>query len=157
MLGLRVPGGGADVAPSRLISEVTNFSKAEHQRSERVSAATRLSAAPAPGGRGGALRLRAAIRDGACVGPRLLCAGQPVTTPRGHCHQWGQGACSASDTRGLKQLQELKRLEKEAAKLAREQTAETVKRAKQIELEAKKQKGKAAGHFQPPPFPGALT
>ena len=41
------------------------------------------------GGTGGALALRALIQHGSCVGPRLLCAGQPLTKVRGHCHQWG--------------------------------------------------------------------
>ena len=33
--------------------------------------------------------LRDAIRIGEHVGPRLLCCGQPVTTPGGHCSFWG--------------------------------------------------------------------
>ena len=41
------------------------------------------------GGKGGAMLLRDAIDRGECVGPRLLCAGQPLTKPQGHCHQWG--------------------------------------------------------------------
>ena len=41
------------------------------------------------GGKGGALALRALIQQRACIGPRLLCAGQPLTKVRGHCHQWG--------------------------------------------------------------------
>lgn len=35
------------------------------------------------------LVLRDAILDGQLTGPRLLCAGQPVTIPDGHCHFWG--------------------------------------------------------------------
>ena len=33
--------------------------------------------------------LRERIASGDVVGPRLLCAGQPLTTPEGHCHFWG--------------------------------------------------------------------
>ncbi len=33
--------------------------------------------------------LRDQILAGELPGPRLLCAGQPVTTPGGHCHFWG--------------------------------------------------------------------
>ena len=33
--------------------------------------------------------LREEIRQGHLLGPRLLCAGQPLTAPKGHCHQWG--------------------------------------------------------------------
>ncbi len=35
------------------------------------------------------LELRDRIRRGELAGPRLLCAGQPLTTPGGHCHFWG--------------------------------------------------------------------
>ena len=28
------------------------------------------------------------------MGPRLLCAGQPLTAVKGHCHQWGGEAAS---------------------------------------------------------------
>lgn len=34
-------------------------------------------------------RLSAQIRAGECRGPRLLCCGQPLTTPGGHCAFWG--------------------------------------------------------------------
>lgn len=51
------------------------------------------------GGKGGALALRALIREGACIGPRLLCAGQPITKPRGHCHQWGGEAAGEEQIR----------------------------------------------------------
>lgn len=35
------------------------------------------------------IALRDAIARGEVPGPRLLCAGQPVTCPGGHCHFWG--------------------------------------------------------------------
>jgi len=38
------------------------------------------------GGHGAELVLRARIAADATPGPRLLCAGQPLTTPGGHCH-----------------------------------------------------------------------
>lgn len=42
---------------------------------------------------GGGAWLEIALRDrieaGEVPGPRLLCAGQPLTTPGGHCHFWG--------------------------------------------------------------------
>lgn len=41
---------------------------------------------------GGAFRehaLRRAIDIGECSGPRLVCCGQPITTPDGHCAFWG--------------------------------------------------------------------
>ena len=46
MLAVTAPGSGADIAPDWLVQQVTSYSKAEHQRSERVAAAS-------GGGRGG--------------------------------------------------------------------------------------------------------
>ena len=43
------------------------------------------------------LALRDRIARGELVGPRLLCAGQPVTSPGGHCHFWGGEAGSVAD------------------------------------------------------------
>ena len=37
MLALRAPGSACDIAPSWLVTEATSFSKAEYQRTERVS------------------------------------------------------------------------------------------------------------------------
>jgi len=42
------------------------------------------------------LELRDRIAAGEAQGPRLVCAGQPVTTPGGHCHFWGGEAGSAA-------------------------------------------------------------
>jgi imidazolonepropionase-like amidohydrolase len=41
------------------------------------------------------IALRERIEAGEAAGPRLLCAGQPVTTPRGHCWFWGGEAGDA--------------------------------------------------------------
>ncbi|MBT3462758.1 MAG: amidohydrolase family protein [Gammaproteobacteria bacterium] len=35
------------------------------------------------------LKIRDAILAGEIPGPRLICAGQPITSPGGHCHFWG--------------------------------------------------------------------
>lgn len=40
------------------------------------------------------LTIRDEINSGATAGPRLLCAGQPITSPGGHCHFWGGEADS---------------------------------------------------------------
>jgi len=45
------------------------------------------------------LTLRDRIASGAVAGPRLLCAGQPVTTPGGHCHFWGGEAADLNSAR----------------------------------------------------------
>jgi imidazolonepropionase-like amidohydrolase len=41
------------------------------------------------------IALRDRIARGEVPGPRLLCAGQPLTTPRGHCWFWGGEAADA--------------------------------------------------------------
>ena len=46
------------------------------------------------GGRWLELEARDAVRDEDLAGPRLLCAGQPITSPLGHCHFWGGEADS---------------------------------------------------------------
>lgn len=49
---------------------------------------------------GGAHRehaLRARIDARTAIGPRLLCCGQPLTTPGGHCHFWGGEVSSRLD------------------------------------------------------------
>lgn len=50
---------------------------------------------------GGGLHLEHALRDaivaGASPGPRLLCCGQPLTTPEGHCAFWGGIVASPAD------------------------------------------------------------
>ena len=43
------------------------------------------------------LGLRDRITRGEVAGPRLLCAGQPVTSPGGHCHFWGGEAGNVPD------------------------------------------------------------
>jgi imidazolonepropionase-like amidohydrolase len=48
-----------------------------------------------------ALELRDAIARGDVLGPRLLCAGQPVTSPRGHCWFWGGEARGLDEIRAV--------------------------------------------------------
>jgi imidazolonepropionase-like amidohydrolase len=43
------------------------------------------------------LELRDRIARGEIAGPRLLCSGQPVTSPGGHCFFWGGEAASLAD------------------------------------------------------------
>lgn len=62
---------------------------------ERADAMVRAGITTARDLGGGAwaeLALRDRIASGERIGPRLLCAGQPITTPAGHCHFWGGGA-----------------------------------------------------------------
>ena len=58
---------------------------------------------------GGAAHLEFALRDriarGEVAGPRLLCAGQPLTTRGGHCHFWGGEVESEDEVRAFVRLQ----------------------------------------------------
>ncbi len=47
------------------------------------------------------LALRDRIASFEIPGPRLLCAGQPVTTPKGHCWFWGGEARGEDDVRAV--------------------------------------------------------
>jgi imidazolonepropionase-like amidohydrolase len=53
------------------------------------------------GGAGHELELRDRIARGEVPGPRLLCAGQPVTSPRGHCWFWGGEARGEAELRAV--------------------------------------------------------
>jgi imidazolonepropionase-like amidohydrolase len=46
------------------------------------------------GGNWHELQLRDAIARGEIPGPRLICAGQPITSTAGHCHFWGGEAAN---------------------------------------------------------------
>ena len=62
------------------------------QMLERAAAMVRAGITTARDLGGGAwleLELRDRINAGEVPGPRLLCAGQPITSPQGHCHFWG--------------------------------------------------------------------
>jgi len=48
-----------------------------------------------------ALALRDRIAAGELAGPRLLCAGQPLTSPKGHCWFWGGEARGADELRAV--------------------------------------------------------
>ena len=48
MLVLKPPGASTDIAPSWLVQEVTLHSKFEHQRNERVAAATKIKTTVPP-------------------------------------------------------------------------------------------------------------
>ena len=47
------------------------------------------------------LELRDRIEAGEIVGPRLLCAGQPITSIGGHCHFWGGEAATLADAQAI--------------------------------------------------------
>lgn len=47
------------------------------------------------------LELRDRINSGEIAGPRLLCAGQPITSVGGHCHFWGGEAADVDAARAI--------------------------------------------------------
>lgn len=49
----------------------------------------------------GALELRDRIARGESLGPWLLCAGQPLTSPKGHCWYWGGEARGPEEMRAV--------------------------------------------------------
>lgn len=67
----------------------TGEPRAMRERAAAMVRAGITSARDLGGGHWLELDLRDAIHRGEAPGPRLLCAGQPVTTPGGHCHFWG--------------------------------------------------------------------
>ncbi len=59
------------------------------ERAQRMLTAGITTARDLGGGRWAEITVRNAIDRGEYPGPRLLCAGQPITSPDGHCHFWG--------------------------------------------------------------------
>mgnify|MGYP006107122959 FL=1 len=45
------------------------------------------------------VNLRDEINSGQKLGPRLLCSGQPITSPGGHCHFWGGEASGIQEAK----------------------------------------------------------
>lgn len=70
------------VEPDRLVSEM-------EARAAAMLEAGITTARDLGGGAWLELELRDRIQRGEIPGPRLLCAGQPLTVPGGHCHFWG--------------------------------------------------------------------
>ena len=62
---------------------------AMRRRAEAMVRAGITTARDLGGGTWTELKLRDEIAAGETAGPRLLCAGQPITSVRGHCHFWG--------------------------------------------------------------------
>ncbi|MEQ8858271.1 MAG: amidohydrolase family protein [Pseudomonadales bacterium] len=71
------------------------------QRAGAMAQAGITTARDLGGGAWAEIELRARIADGTVAGPRLLCAGQPVTSRGGHCHFWGGEADDLADARGV--------------------------------------------------------
>lgn len=73
----------------QLAVEPATLEGAMEVRAGEMLAAGITTARDLGGGRWQELALAARIEAGEVAGPRLLCAGQPVTSKGGHCHFWG--------------------------------------------------------------------
>ncbi len=71
--------------------------KAMERRAAEMLTAGITTARDLGGGDWSEIALRDRILAGKLPGPRLLCAGQPITTPKGHCHFWGGEALGLED------------------------------------------------------------
>ncbi len=67
------------------------------ERAQRMLQAGITTARDLGGGAWYELALRDDIARGAAPGPRLLCSGQPITCPQGHCHFWGGEAANTAE------------------------------------------------------------
>jgi imidazolonepropionase-like amidohydrolase len=79
------------VAAQALIT-LADRHRAMKQRAQTMVRCGITTARDLGGGDWAELELRDQIALGGVPGPRLLCAGQPLTTPGGHCHFWGGAA-----------------------------------------------------------------
>lgn len=85
------PQRGSTPAPD----EVRDQARMEARAAAMVRAGI-TTARDLGGGAWAELALRERIAAGAIPGPRLLCAGQPITSRGGHCHFWGGEADDAA-------------------------------------------------------------
>jgi imidazolonepropionase-like amidohydrolase len=75
------------------------------QRAHAMARAGITTARDLGGGAWFELSLRDRIAAGELIGPRLLCSGQPITSPRGHCHFWGGEAADLHSAQTVLQRQ----------------------------------------------------
>lgn len=87
------------VAAAPQAAEVTLQSMAK--RAAEMVASGITTARDLGGGEWLELKLRDQIKLGQVRGPRLLCAGQPITTARGHCYFWGGEASTEADIKSV--------------------------------------------------------
>lgn len=71
------------------------------ERAARMASAGITTARDLGGGAWYELDLRDAIARGGAKGPRLICSGQPITCPQGHCHFWGGEASNIEEAKAV--------------------------------------------------------
>ena len=69
------------------------------ERANKMAKAGITTARDLGGGSWQEIRLRDQINRGLMTGPRLLCSGQPITSPNGHCHFWGGEASNIQEAK----------------------------------------------------------
>ncbi len=89
------PDVGAALDQSRATD--ADIEQAMRERAGAMLRAGITTARDLGGGKWQELALRDAIGRGEVVGPRLICAGQPVTSPGGHCYFWGGEAANLAE------------------------------------------------------------
>jgi imidazolonepropionase-like amidohydrolase len=75
--------------PFEQITDIDKLMPAMAARAAAMVDAGITTARDLGGGNWLELQLRDAIARGETPGPRLICAGQPITSTAGHCHFWG--------------------------------------------------------------------
>lgn len=68
-----------------------------HERAQQMVKVGITTARDLGGGAWFELALRDQILAGELPGPRLICSGQPITSPQGHCHFWGGEASNLAE------------------------------------------------------------
>lgn len=71
------------------------------ERARKMAKAGITTARDLGGGAWYELSLRDAIHRGEVTGPRLVCSGQPITCPQGHCHFWGGEAANLEEAKAV--------------------------------------------------------
>ncbi len=92
-------------APKNLPS---NISSLMAERATKMARAGITTARDLGGGNWHEIKLRDEIRKGLSLGPRLLCSGQPITSPGGHCHFWGGEASNIDQAKEVLERQRSK-------------------------------------------------
>jgi len=92
----------ADTAAAALNPQAAEISmQLMEKRTAQMVAAGITTARDLGGGQWLELELRDRIKQGLVSGPRLLCAGQPITSPRGHCYFWGGEASTGAEIKDV--------------------------------------------------------
>ena len=76
-----------------------NLPSLMEERAKKMVLAGITTARDLGGGTWQEFSLRDSINTGIKLGPRLLCSGQPITCPGGHCHFWGGEASNINEAK----------------------------------------------------------